>query len=97
MTYRQLIDAYAQECGLNKTKATKHLEILTKLITDNMVKGEKTQLTGFGTFALGKRATRRGVNPQTFESIQIPEMPMPQFRAGKTLKETIRATANVSD
>lgn len=97
MTYRQLINAYAQECGLSKTKATKHLEILTKLITGNMVKGEKTQLTGFGTFDLGKRATRRGVNPQTFEAIQIPEMPMPQFRAGKTLKETIRATANVSD
>jgi len=51
---------------------------------------EKVAITGFGTFDLGKRASRRGRNPQTGEIIHIPEMKMPRFRAGKSLKEEVR-------
>jgi len=47
-------------------------------------------MTGGGTCERGKRAERRGVNPQTGAEIHIPEMAMPRFRAGKRLKETIR-------
>jgi DNA-binding protein HU-beta len=63
---------------------------LTAIVGDTIKQGEKVSITGFGTFDLGKRAARRGVNPQTGAEIQIPEMPMPRFRAGKRLKEVVR-------
>jgi nucleoid DNA-binding protein len=47
-------------------------------------------ITGFGSFKVSKRAARNGVNPRTGESIKIPAMNSPVFRAGKTFKEAIR-------
>jgi DNA-binding protein HU-beta len=66
------------------------LAALVGIIESTVAKGEKVGITGFGTFDLGKRAARHGVDPQTGADIQIPEMAMPRFRAGKRFKETLR-------
>ena len=90
MTKQQLIEALASETITTKRQADLMISSLVEIIEKNVSKGEKVAITGFGTFDLGKRAARRGVNPQTGAEIQIPEMAMPRFRAGKRLKETIR-------
>ncbi len=90
MTKQQLIEALASETNTTKRQADLMISSLVEIIEKNVSKGEKVAITGFGTFDLGKRAARRGVNPQTGAEIQIPEMAMPRFRAGKRLKETIR-------
>ncbi len=90
MTKQQLIENLAQETGMTKRQVENVVVKLTTIVGTTIKKGEKVSITGFGTFDLGKRAARRGVNPQTGAEIRIPEMPMPRFRAGKRLKETVR-------
>lgn len=90
MTKQRLIETLASETGTNRRTAEHFLTTLVQIVERTVAQGEKVSITGFGTFDLGKRAARRGVNPQTGDVIQIPEMPMPRFRAGKRLKETLR-------
>lgn len=90
MTKHQLVDRLAQETGLSRLQVERFLKVMTTTIGNEIQAGNKVAITGFGTFDLGKRAARRGVNPQTGAEIQIPEMPMPRFRAGKRLKEIVR-------
>ena len=54
-----------------------------------LVKGEKVQLIGFGTFEVTERAAREGRNPRTNETITIPAAKAPRFKAGKMLKDMI--------
>lgn len=90
MTKQKLIETLARETHLSKREVENVLVKLTSVVGSTIKGGEKVSITGFGTFDLGKRAARRGVNPQTGKEIQIPEMPMPRFRAGKRLKEVVR-------
>lgn len=90
MTKQEFIEELSKQTGYSKKEVKSFIEKFTGIITDKVKKGEKVAVTGFGTFDLGKRAARRGRNPQTGELIQIPEMPMPNFRAGKVLKEKCR-------
>lgn len=90
MTKQQLIETLSRETQMTKRQVEAVLGKLTDIVGRTIKKGEKVSITGFGTFDKGKRAARRGVNPQTGAEIHIPEMPMPRFRAGKRLKETVR-------
>ncbi len=89
MTKQKLIETLSRETQLSKREVENVLVTLTGIVASTIKRGEKVSITGFGTFDLGKRAARRGVNPQTGAEIHIPEMPMPRFRAGKRLKEAL--------
>lgn len=93
MTKQKLIETLAKETSLSKREVEQVLVKMTNIVGRTIKTGEKVSITGFGTFDLGKRAARRGVNPQTGQEIHIPEMPMPRFRAGKRLKEVVRPDA----
>ncbi len=58
-------------------------------MTEELKKGEKIQLVGFGTFEVAERAARDGRNPQTGEVMPIPASKAPKFKAGKALKDEI--------
>lgn len=90
MTKQKLIEVLSTETSMTKRQVETVLVAFARTVEATVAKGEKVNLTGFGTFDLGTRAARRGVNPQTGKEIQIPAMPMPRFRAGKRFKETIR-------
>jgi len=90
MTKQKLVETLSKETGLSKKNVEFFLDKMTTVITEKIQKGEKVAITGFGTFDLGKRASRRGRNPKNGEYIIIPEMKMPRFRAGKRLKEAVR-------
>jgi DNA-binding protein HU-beta len=90
VTKQRLIETLAAETKMTKRQVEQVLMTFVDIVERTVATGEKVSVTGFGTFDLGKRAARRGVNPQTGEEIHIPEMAMPRFRAGKRLKETIR-------
>lgn len=90
MTKQKLIEVLSNETAMTKRQVETVLVAFARTVEATVAKGEKVNLTGFGTFDLGTRAARRGVNPQTGKEIQIPAMPMPRFRAGKRFKETIR-------
>ncbi len=90
MTKQELIETLAKDTQMSKRQVEHVLMSFVSIVGRTIKGGNKVSVTGFGTFDLGKRAARRGVNPQTGAEIRIPEMPMPRFRAGKRLKETVR-------
>lgn len=86
----QLVETIANQTDLSKKEVTSVLEALLDTLTEEMRKGNKITLTGFGTFRTAKRAARKGRNPQTGETIQIAAATLPKFKAGKGLKEAVK-------
>ena len=89
MNKSELIAAMADKTGETKKKAEASLNALIDVITEALVKGDKVQLVGFGSFEVRKRAARKGRNPQTKEEIKIPASKAPVFKAGKALKDLV--------
>ena len=89
MNKAELIEQVANQTGLTKRTSGKTIDAVVSAISDCLAKGEKVTLVGFGTFGVRQRKARRGVNPQTGATIQIPAKRVPKFVAGKTLKEKI--------
>lgn len=89
MNKAELIAAMAKETGLSQKDTTNALNAFTDIVTKTLKKKDKIQLVGFGTFETTKRAARKGKNPQTGETIKIPAMTVPKFKAGKALKDTV--------
>lgn len=90
MTKQELIQKVASKSGLTKKDAENVLNTILDEIANALKAGDKVQLIGFGTFETRKRSGRIGRNPQTGESIEIPEMTVPAFRAGNKLKEAVK-------
>ena len=92
MNKAELVAAMAEKTGMKKNDAEKALKAFVDVVTDELVKGEKIQLVGFGTFEVSERAARTGKNPQTGKAIKIPASKAPKFKAGKALKDTVNST-----
>jgi len=90
MKKQDFIKAVAADAGLSQDAVAKALSSMIDVITGELKKGGEVNVTGFGAFKVSARAARNGVNPRTGESIKIPAMNSPVFRAGKTLKEAVR-------
>lgn len=89
MNKADLIAAIAAKTGETKKSAEASVNALVDVITEALVKGDKVQLVGFGSFEVRKRAARKGRNPQTKEEIKIPASKAPVFKAGKALKDLV--------
>ena len=89
MNKTELIAAVAQNAGLTKKDAERVLNCTIDSMTAALIKGEKVQLSGFGTFEVKEREARIGRNPHTKESIEIPATKVPVFKASKALKDTV--------
>jgi DNA-binding protein HU-beta len=89
MNKSDLIAAIAAKTGSTKKDAEATLNAFVDVVTESLVKGEKVQLVGFGSFEVRKRAARKGRNPQTKEEIKIPASKAPVFKAGKALKDLV--------
>lgn len=91
MNKTEFIAAIAEEAGLSKTDAAKAVKAFTDVVVEEMKKGEKIQLVGFGTFEVSERAERTGRNPQSGAEMVIPASKAPKFKAGKALKDMVNA------
>ncbi|MDO5556689.1 MAG: HU family DNA-binding protein, partial [Clostridia bacterium] len=80
MNKSELIAAMAAKTGETKKGAEVTVGAFVDVITEALVKGEKVQLVGFGSFEVRKRAARKGRNPQTKEEIKIPASKAPVFK-----------------
>ncbi|MFY9313513.1 MAG: HU family DNA-binding protein [Tepidanaerobacteraceae bacterium] len=89
MNKTELISVMAEKSGLTKKDSEKALNSFIEAVEEALVKGEKVQLVGFGTFEVRERSARKGRNPQTGEEIDIPAASVPAFKAGKALRESI--------
>ncbi|MCI8297188.1 MAG: HU family DNA-binding protein [Lachnospiraceae bacterium] len=89
MNKTELVAAVAEKAEISRKDAEKVLKAFTDVVTDELVKGEKVQMVGFGTFEVAERAEREGRNPKTKEPMTIPASKSPKFKAGKALKDLV--------
>ncbi len=89
MNKAQLIDAIAVAADLPKTVASKTLDAVLDCISKSLSEGDIVALMGFGTFSVKDRAARVGRNPKTGAEIQIKAAKVPNFKAGKALKDAV--------
>lgn len=89
MNKTELVSAIATKTELSKKDTEATLKAFTEVVAEELSKGEKIQLVGFGTFEVAERAARTGRNPQTGKEMKIPASKAPKFKAGKALKEVV--------
>ena len=89
MNKTELIAAVAESAGLTKKDTERIVNAAIDTITASLVKGEKVQISGFGTFETKEREARVGRNPHTKEEIHIPATRVPGFKASKALKDIV--------
>ena len=89
MNKTELVAAVAEQADISKKDAEKALKAFVDVVTEEMKKGEKVQLVGFGTFEVSERAAREGRNPQTGKTMKIEACKAPKFKAGKALKDAV--------
>lgn len=91
MNKTELIAAVAEKAELSKKDAEKAVKAFTDVITAELVKGEKVQIVGFGTFEVSERAAREGRNPKSGAPMTIAASKSPKFKAGKAFKDMVNA------
>jgi DNA-binding protein HU-beta len=87
----ELIEAIAESADLPKAAAGRALEAVIETIETTLKSGDQVALVGFGTFSVKDRAARTGRNPQTGAPIEIAAAKIPNFKAGKSLKDAVNS------
>jgi DNA-binding protein HU-beta len=75
--------------GISKKQAAQAVESVVEAIAMHLEKGDRVQVPGLGSFAIGERAERTGRNPKTGEAIKIAASKNVRFKAGKELKDSV--------
>lgn len=90
MNKTELISIVADKANLSKKVAEETIDALFDTIQETLTTGEKVVVSGFGTFEVRTRVARTGRNPRTGEDISIPGQKSPAFKAGKSLKDSVK-------
>ena len=83
------IASIVAEKGLAKKQAMEAVEATLSILKDALMKGEKIQLVGFGSFQVRAKRARKGRNPQTGEPIIISARKVLKFKPGKALHQAV--------
>jgi len=85
-----IIDAIHEKIGGTKADAERAVETMIETITNSLKNGEEVSIAGLGIFSAKMRAARTARNPRTGETVQVPAMRVPKFRASKALKDAVK-------
>ena len=89
MNKTELIAAVAEKAEISKKDAEKAVKAFTDAVAEELAKGGKVQLVGFGNFEVSERPAREGRNPRTGETMTIAASKTPKYKPGKALKDEI--------
>lgn len=90
MNKTELVNAIAEKAQLTKVQAKAALEASMEAIAEELAKGEKVALVGFGTYSVVEKGERTGINPATKAKITIPAKKVIKFKAGAELAEKVK-------
>ena len=90
MNKADLVNKVHEVLDCTKADAERAVEALISEITNELKKGEEVSIAGLGIFSAKMRPARTGRNPRTGESIEVPAMRVPKFRAAKALKDAVK-------
>lgn len=97
MNKADLASRLADKLGLTKKQGEDVVDAFQAIVTESLSRQEEVTIAGFGTFSSRIRSARMGVNPQKpSERIRIPEVLVPKFKAGKALKDALKAAQKTS-
>ena len=85
-----LVDKMVEATGLSKKDVKAVVDGVFDHITEHLTRGDKLQITGFGSFEVRERKVRQGVNPSTGDKIDIAASKAPAFKAGKSLRDSVK-------
>ena len=90
MNKGDLVSAIANKAGFTLKDADEAYKAFVSSIADALKNGEEVSLAGFGTFKVKERAARKGINPQTKQTITIAASKMPSFKFGKSFRDLLK-------
>lgn len=90
MNKADIINKVHEELGVTKADAEKAVETVLSCIVDTLVAGQEVSIAGLGIFSAKMRNKRTARNPRTGETIEVPAMRVPKFRAAKALKDAVK-------
>lgn len=90
MNKASLVESVYAELGGTKVQAEKVVDIIIDNIVHTLKKGGEVSVAGLGIFSTKTRAARQARNPRTGETISVPAMKVPKFRAAKALKDAVK-------
>lgn len=90
MNKQAIIEAVHDKVGGTKVSAEQAVDTMIEAIVGTLKKGEEVSIAGLGIFSVKKRASRTARNPRTGETISVPAMNVPKFRAAKALKDAVK-------
>ncbi len=91
MNKSELINELSESTGFSKKDIAHVLDLFFKTVVRTLKKGERVAITGFGSFWTSFRPERMGINPATKQRIKLPKVSIPRFKAGKSLREGVKA------
>lgn len=90
MNKADLANAVHEKLGGTKVQAEEVVELIIEKITGALKRSEEVSVAGLGIFSTKTRAARTARNPRTGESVSVPAMKVPKFRAAKALKDAVK-------
>ncbi len=90
MNKQGIVDVIHTKLGGTKVQAEEVVDAVLESIIGSLRKGEEVSIAGLGIFSVKTRAARQARNPRTGETLQVPAMKVPKFRAAKALKEAVK-------
>ena len=90
MNKASIVDAIHEKIGGTKVQAEEVVDMIIDSITSTLKKGGEVSIAGLGIFSTKTRAARQARNPRTGETISVPAMKVPKFRAAKALKDAVK-------
>ena len=90
MTRSDLVEELAARFSQLTHRDTEHaVKTILDAVGDALVRGNRVEIRGFGSFSINRRPPRMGRNPRSGESVAIPEKRVPHFKPGKALREAV--------
>ncbi|OFV87777.1 MAG: integration host factor subunit alpha [Acidobacteria bacterium RBG_16_68_9] len=93
MTKADIVERVFDRVGFSKKEANEVVESIFEVIKQQLERGEKVKVSGFGTFVVHTKRPRRGRNPQTGDSIVIRGRRVLGFKASPILRKSINREA----
>ncbi|MBQ3048195.1 MAG: HU family DNA-binding protein [Clostridia bacterium] len=90
MNKGDIVSAIANKAGFTLKDADEAYKAFVAAVAEALKEGKDVALAGFGTFKVKVRAARKGINPQTKATIEIPATKAPSFKFGKSFKELLK-------
>lgn len=90
MNKADIITKVHETLNTTKADAERAVECVIESITNSLKSGQEVSIAGLGIFSAKMREARTARNPRTGESIEVPAMRVPKFRAAKGLKDAVK-------